>query len=166
MNFCSDHDVTDALVGYKEEKVLATSLHSTTTRNSLIMDFLNKNNNNQQMSGAPQEQHKGQGGGLLGNLMHGSSGAPQDQVSGSGNTAGSGGGFMGKLNNAMGGGAAGEKNEDALDKGVDWVQENVMKQGPQNNESAAEQMKDEAISDAIRDQYKNMTGKDFPIADK
>ncbi|KAJ8085211.1 hypothetical protein PM082_004005 [Marasmius tenuissimus] len=130
------------------------------------MDFLNKNNNNQQMSGAPQEQHKGQGGGLLGNLMHGSSGAPQDQVSGSGNTAGSGGGFMGKLNNAMGGGAAGEKNEDALDKAVDWVQENVMKQGPQNNESAAEQMKDEAISDAIRDQYKNMTGKDFPIADK
>lgn len=41
-----------------------------------------------------------------------------------------------------------------------------MGQGPQNNESAAEQAKDEAISDTIRAQYKNMTGKDFPIADK
>ena len=64
------------------------------------------------MSGAPQEQHKGQGGGLLGNLMGGSSGAPQDQVSGSGHTSGSGGGgLMGKFNNALGGGAAGEKDE-------------------------------------------------------
>jgi hypothetical protein len=29
-----------------------------------------------------------------------------------------------------------------------------------------EQHKDEMISDAIRDQYKKFTGKDFPIADK
>lgn len=46
------------------------------------------------------------------------------------------------------------------------MQENVLKQGPQNNESAFEQAKDEKISDAIRDQYKKATGKDFPIADK
>ncbi|KAL0567401.1 hypothetical protein V5O48_014593 [Marasmius crinis-equi] len=107
------------------------------------MDFLNKDNKNTEVSGAPQEQ-----------------------VSGSGTGSQGGGGLMGKLNNAMGGGASGEKKEDGLDKGVDWVQENVFKQGPQNNESAAEQMKDEAISDGIRDQYKNATGKDFPIADK
>ena len=30
--------------------------------------------------------------------------------------------------------------------GVDWVQENVMGQGKQNNESAVEQAKDEQIS--------------------
>lgn len=30
--------------------------------------------------------------------------------------------------------------------GVDWVQENVFKQGAQNNESAVEQAKDEQIS--------------------
>lgn len=30
--------------------------------------------------------------------------------------------------------------------GVDWVQEHVMKQGPQDNESAIEQAKDEQIS--------------------
>lgn len=38
--------------------------------------------------------------------------------------------------------------------------------GPQNNESAAEQAKDEVISDMIRDKYKTATGSDFPIADK
>lgn len=41
-----------------------------------------------------------------------------------------------------------------------------MKQGPQDNESALEQAKDEQIANAIRGQYKNMTGKEFPIADK
>lgn len=41
-----------------------------------------------------------------------------------------------------------------------------MGQGPQNNESAAEQAKDEVMSDMIRDKYKGMTGSDFPIADK
>jgi hypothetical protein len=82
---------------------------------------------------------------------------PQQQSSG---------GFMGKINNMAGGGAQGEKNEDLLDKGVDMFQEKVMGQGPQNNENAAEQAKDEAISDAIRDQYRKATGKEFPIADK
>ncbi|KAG8168354.1 hypothetical protein KVR01_001103 [Diaporthe batatas] len=76
------------------------------------------------------------------------------------------GGFMSKLNNMAGGGAAGEKKEDGLDKGVDWVQENVLGQGKQDNESAVEQAKDEQISDFIRGQYKNTTGKDFPVADK
>jgi hypothetical protein len=104
------------------------------------------------------------------------------------------GGLMGKLNNSMGGGQAGERNEDMLDKGgissfpftslrpnpawltvhlsmllvsigVDFVQER-MGQGPQDNESALEQAKDEQISDFIRSQYKTATGKDFPIADK
>ncbi|KAK4050402.1 hypothetical protein OIV83_003472 [Microbotryomycetes sp. JL201] len=68
-------------------------------------------------------------------------------------------------NNAAGGGQAGEQKEDYLDKGVDFVQER-MGQGDQSNENAIEQQKDEAISDGIRDQYKKMTGSDFPIADK
>jgi len=46
------------------------------------------------------------------------------------------------------------------------VQENVLKQGDQSNESAVEQAKDEQISDFIRDQYKKQTGSDFPVADK
>lgn len=50
--------------------------------------------------------------------------------------------------------------------GVDWVQENVLHQGPQNNESAVEQAKDEQISDFIRRGYKGGTGKEFPVADK
>ncbi|KUI61528.1 hypothetical protein VP1G_08708 [Cytospora mali] len=93
----------------------------------------------------------------------------------------SGGGFTDKLNNLAGGGAQGEKNEDAVDKGlfpkyliwfgdgvagVDWAQEHVLGQGPQSNESAIEQAKDEQISDFIRGQYKSTTGKDVPIADK
>ncbi|KAL1749715.1 hypothetical protein FB107DRAFT_267713 [Schizophyllum commune] len=73
---------------------------------------------------------------------------------------------MDKINNGLGGGQSGEKKEDALDKGVDWVQEHVLGQGPQNNESALEQAKDEQISDAIRRGYKSTTGKEFPVADK
>ncbi|CAH0016988.1 unnamed protein product [Clonostachys rhizophaga] len=78
----------------------------------------------------------------------------------------SGGGFMDKVNEFGGGGKKGEQNEDALDKAVDFVQEKFLGQGDQSNESAAEQAKDEAISDFIRDQYKGKTGSDFPISDK
>lgn len=42
----------------------------------------------------------------------------------------------------------------------------MLGQGQQSNESAAEQAKDEAISDTIRSQYKSVTGSEFPIADK
>lgn len=49
---------------------------------------------------------------------------------------------------------------------VDFVQEKFLGQGDQSNESAAEQAKDEAISDFIRDKYKTTTGKDFFIPDK
>lgn len=80
-----------------------------------------------------------------------------------------GGGFLGgigdKINSAAGGGKESEKNEDYLDKGVDFVQERLG-QGDQSNESAIEQAKDEKISDFIRDKYKSQTGKDVPIQDK
>ncbi len=46
------------------------------------------------------------------------------------------------------------------------MQENVFKQGPQNNESASEQAKDRLIADQIRKQYHTATGKDFPIKEK
>ncbi|KAJ4385425.1 hypothetical protein N0V93_009853 [Gnomoniopsis smithogilvyi] len=93
-------------------------------------------------------------------------GNKDEQTTSSSSEQKSSGGFMDKLNNAAGGGASGEKKEDGLDKGVDWVQQNVFKQGDQSNESAVEQAKDEQISDFIRDKYKTSTGKDFPIADK
>lgn len=80
-------------------------------------------------------------------------------------SSGGGGGMMDKVNNGLGGGQSGEKNEDALDKGVDFAQER-MGQGSQNNESAVEQAKDEKISDGIRSGYKGATGKDIPIQDK
>ncbi|KAH7343204.1 hypothetical protein B0J17DRAFT_641434 [Rhizoctonia solani] len=88
-------------------------------------------------------------------------GQPQDQNQ----QSGGGGGIMGGINNALGGGQQGEKNEDLLDKGVDFAQQR-MGQGDQSNESAVEQQKDEAISDAIRGGYKNLTGSDIPIQDK
>jgi hypothetical protein len=46
------------------------------------------------------------------------------------------------------------------------VQERVLKQGAQDNESAAEQAKDEVISDTIRQKYQEVTGKEFFIKDK
>ena len=55
---------------------------------------------------------------------------------------------------------------DGLDKAIDMFQEHVLKQGPQNNESAIEQKKDDMIADAIRDGYKNLTGKEFFIKEK
>ncbi|KAI9841217.1 MAG: hypothetical protein M1837_000944 [Sclerophora amabilis] len=80
------------------------------------------------------------------------------------------GGFLGgigdKINSAAGGGRESEKKEDYLDKGLDYAQENILGQGPQDNESAIEQAKDEQISDFIRGQYKSRTGNDVPIEDK
>ncbi|KAK3699541.1 hypothetical protein LTR37_016410 [Vermiconidia calcicola] len=90
-----------------------------------------------------------------------------------------------KMNSTAGGGKDSEKNEDYLDKGthihlpyqlparltcytagIDYVQENFMGQGKQDNEDAVEQAKDEQISDFIRGQYKSKTGSDMPIEDK
>ncbi|KAF2237698.1 hypothetical protein EV356DRAFT_510696 [Viridothelium virens] len=100
----------------------------------------------------------------------GGSGENKEQSSSSGEQKQGGGGFLGgigdKINSAAGGGKESEKNEDFLDKGVDMVQEKVLGQGPQDNESAIEQAKDEQISDYIRGQYKSTTGTDFPIKDK
>ncbi|RFU27768.1 hypothetical protein B7463_g8568, partial [Scytalidium lignicola] len=75
-------------------------------------------------------------------------------------------GLRDKFNSMAGGGKESEKNEDLLDKGVDFVQDKLLGQGPQDNESALEQAKDEQISDFIRGQYKSMTGTDIPIKDK
>ncbi|KAG0646870.1 hypothetical protein D0Z07_6443 [Hyphodiscus hymeniophilus] len=50
--------------------------------------------------------------------------------------------------------------------GIDMFQEKVLGQGPQDNESALEQAKDEQISDFIRGKYKAETGSDLPIQDK
>ncbi|KAK3642549.1 hypothetical protein LTR22_016084, partial [Elasticomyces elasticus] len=55
---------------------------------------------------------------------------------------------------------------DYLDKGIDMVQSKFMGGGDQSNESAAEQAKDEAMSDYIRSSYKSATGSDIPIKDK
>lgn len=72
------------------------------------------------------------------------------------------GNFGNKFNEMAGGGKKAEEQEDMLDKGIDAFQEHILKQGPQNNESAAEQFKDKMIADQIRSQYKNVSGKDFP----
>ncbi|KAG8752043.1 hypothetical protein FRC12_012143, partial [Ceratobasidium sp. 428] len=71
-----------------------------------------------------------------------------------------------QLNELAGGGKKSEANEDKLDKLVDLYQEHVLKQGPQNNESALEQAKDEQISDMIRSGFKMATGKDVPVKDR
>ncbi|CAE6457252.1 unnamed protein product [Rhizoctonia solani] len=74
--------------------------------------------------------------------------------------------LSGKLNEMAGGGKKSEANEDKLDKVIDIYQEHVLKQGPQDNESAFEQAKDEQISDALRAGFKMVTGKDIPLKDK
>jgi hypothetical protein len=49
---------------------------------------------------------------------------------------------------------------------IDFLQEKVLGEGQQSNETAHEQVKDEYISDAIRSGYKNVTGKEFFVQDK
>ncbi|KAI4241960.1 MAG: hypothetical protein LQ352_007343 [Teloschistes flavicans] len=95
--------------------------------------------------------------------MGGGENKPEGQAAEQGS---SGGGFMDKVNSMAGGGKESEKKEDYLDKGIDMVQEKILGQGPQDNESAIEQAKDEQMSDFIRGQYKSASGKDFPVADK
>jgi len=58
--------------------------------------------------------------------------------------------ISGKINDALGGGQTAEMKEDKLDKAIDLFQQHVLKEGPQNNESAIEQAKDKQIADAIR----------------
>ncbi|KAL2267107.1 hypothetical protein VTJ83DRAFT_4384 [Remersonia thermophila] len=105
------------------------------------MDFINKMTGGNQGSQAPGQ-------------------ATNTQQTQSRNT--SGGGLMDKLHGMVGGGPESEKKEDALDKGIDWVQENVLKEGQQSNESAAEQAKDRFIAGQIRSGYRSATGKEFP----
>lgn len=98
----------------------------------------------------------------LKNMMGGGSEKKPTQETSS--SSSSGGGWSDKFNSLAGGGKESEKNEDALDKGttrassvtkrvltnrqgVDFFQEKVLGQGPQDNESAFEQAKDEKISD-------------------
>lgn len=112
------------------------------------MDFLKNAAGQFSGNNGQQQGHSNQQGGM------GSSSSEGQQQQGGG-----GGGFLGgltnKLNGAAGGGVESEKNEDYLDKGVDYVQEKFMGQGAQNNESAVEQAKDEQISDFIRGQFKS-----------
>ncbi|KAL8718590.1 MAG: hypothetical protein Q9225_004292 [Loekoesia sp. 1 TL-2023] len=96
----------------------------------------------------------------------GMGGGENKQEGQTGEQGSSGGGFMDKVNSMAGGGKESEKKEDYLDKGIDMVQEKVLGQGPQDNESAIEQAKDEQMSDFIRGKYKSTTGSDFPVADK
>ncbi|RWA14083.1 hypothetical protein EKO27_g1042 [Xylaria grammica] len=100
------------------------------------------------------------------NKFTGGESKDDDKATGTKNQEEQSGGFLGKMNSMAGGGKDSEKNEDVLDKGVDWVQEHVLGQGDQSNESAVEQAKDEKISDFVRDQYKKTTGTDFPVKDK
>ena len=58
----------------------------------------------------------------------------------------------------------GSKTNPAI--GIDYVQEKYLHQGDQSHESAAEQAKDKKIADFIRGQYKDHTGKEFPIKEK
>ncbi|KAK8197470.1 uncharacterized protein BKA78DRAFT_78882 [Phyllosticta capitalensis] len=71
-----------------------------------------------------------------------------------------------KFNEKLGGGRKAEQEEDKLDKGIDFVQEHILKQGPQDDESAFEQRKDKMIADAIRSGYKSSTGHEFFLKEK
>merc|ERR1712029_565289 len=88
------------------------------------MDFVNK------LTGGNSQ---GQGQGQTSSEQTQSTGSSGGQQQSSGGFLG---GIGDKLNSAAGGGRESEKNEDYLDKGVDFVQEKFLGQGPQDNESA------------------------------
>ncbi|KFZ04942.1 hypothetical protein V501_08820 [Pseudogymnoascus sp. VKM F-4519 (FW-2642)] len=149
----------------------------------------NNNNNNQrnddQYSNNQRNDNSGGSssqsgaGGFLGGLMdkvnssqnnnNNNNNQSNNNSGGSNNQSSGGGSFLDglkdKVNSAAGGGRDSEKNEDMLDKGIDFVQEKFMGQGKQDNESAIEQAKDGQIADFIRGQYKSATGSGFPVKD-
>ncbi|KAF2854818.1 hypothetical protein T440DRAFT_464953 [Plenodomus tracheiphilus IPT5] len=90
------------------------------------MDFVNK------LTGSGSGNSNTQGNSVNEQVVQG-----QNQQQQSSSSSG-GGGFLGgigdKLNSAAGGGRESEKNEDYLDKGVDYVQEKFLGQGAQDNE--------------------------------
>lgn len=49
---------------------------------------------------------------------------------------------------------------------IDFIQEHILRQGTQSNETALEQMKDEQIGLAIRTAYKQVTGHELPSKNK
>ncbi|KFY48895.1 hypothetical protein V495_00938 [Pseudogymnoascus sp. VKM F-4514 (FW-929)] len=123
-------------------------------------DGYNSNNNNQRND----DQYSSNNNNQRNDNQYGS-----NNNSSEGSSSGGGGfldGLKDKMNSAAGGGRESEKNEDMLDKGIDFVQEKFLGQGKQDDESAIEQAKDEQISDFIRGQYKGATGSDIPIQDK
>ncbi|KAL0577679.1 hypothetical protein V5O48_004327 [Marasmius crinis-equi] len=69
--------------------------------------------------------------------------------------------FGEKLGSTLGLGKT-EQQEDHLDKTIDFVQEHVLRQGTQDNESQFERWKDDRIANAIRSQYESATGHEFP----
>ncbi|KAF2083568.1 hypothetical protein K490DRAFT_51339, partial [Saccharata proteae CBS 121410] len=71
-----------------------------------------------------------------------------------------------QFDEGLGGGNSGEANEDLLDKAIDEFQEHVLHQGPQDDENAFEQIKDEQLARIIRAKYKARTGREFPIRDR
>ncbi|CUS09398.1 unnamed protein product [Tuber aestivum] len=104
--------------------------------------------------------------GLMGSATGDQAKAGHQQRQQGSSPSSSGGGFVDRLHGMVGGGPESEKKEDGLDKAIDYVQENFLGQGPQNNESALEQAKDGQIAGFVRSQYKGVTGKEFPGADK
>jgi hypothetical protein len=124
---------------------------------------------NQFVGGQQQSSSSSYGGQPNANPPPAASGQEQQIAAGGGGFLGklSGlGGIGDKLNAAAGGGRESEKDEDYLDKAVDMFQEKVLKPGPQDNESAIEQAKDEQISDMIRGKFRDFTGKEVPVKDK
>ncbi|KUI63110.1 hypothetical protein VP1G_10229 [Cytospora mali] len=57
-----------------------------------------------------------------------------------------------RLNEGMGGGRKAEEQEDLLDKTIDAIQQYVLLEGPQQQESCLEQIKDKQIAQFIRNQ--------------
>lgn len=49
---------------------------------------------------------------------------------------------------------------------IDFVQEHMLHQGNQSDESALEQLKDEQISDGVRRAFKTATGHEIPVKDR
>ncbi|RDB19478.1 hypothetical protein Hypma_013622 [Hypsizygus marmoreus] len=74
--------------------------------------------------------------------------------------------FGDKIHSALGGGTAGEEKEGGFDKAIDFVQEHVFGAGPQDNESAFEQLKDKQIAETIKDQFRKVTGHESAASSK
>ncbi|KAG6846954.1 hypothetical protein H0H93_010897 [Arthromyces matolae] len=150
------HDKISTLLGHSQPPLSHSPAPASSHEGSLKEHLLGKLSNVLGHSTAPPPPPAPKHDGILGKIEGVVGNVTKDKTPAKPQT------LSDKINGVFGGGSKGEQDEDLLDKAIDFVQEHVLREGQQKSESAIEQLKDKQIANAIRHQFKSVTGKELP----